>query len=1100
MLSRASRRERRGQSIAAQATLERNYPAPPLTRACSTVRIAVASATIQGPLLISAEPQVPDRDELRLALALNGGVSLAVWMGGAVQELDDVRCADEVATGEDVKASRHVYEQILAALKLRVRVDIAAATSAGGMNGPLLAVAAAEGNRVTNLRELWMTVADFGSLLRKTGDPEPPSLLDGDGYVLSNVTKRLEDQFAAPPSRAPQRFRLILTGTDIQGTLIEPIKDSYDAELPRVEHRLQFRFATPDAPGGAGGVTPGWLPLASDRTAEIARAARTSSAFPFAFEPSRISGDDFTSGVWTRLGGPLEIGAGKHRWAMDGGVLDNSPIQPVLNEIWDTPTADGPQRRCIVFVTPYATEAVSDPPEQATLTSVLGATFNMPRDVPHVDDLARLADDVRQRDQTRESDAALLALGDAALGELARAVATPFDRYRVWRALQASAGRLGISLVDDRLEGWASLPEVRAAVWYRVAPDALGSSELAGVASWRWGGEHVRNAATRWRVRLTAARRALPAGSVSQRNALRQIEAEIQHAIQRARAAEDEEIPAPPATTAAAPGSDLERLEADLEARYLLFANTPGSARIHACWREAILCVERSVARARLELGDAASAAALDAMLADAPVTAQRMLQVEAILQSLGSPLSADSRPSVEVEFLRLSTSPLLDGSPSSYAYLYGAQLGHFGGFIRTSWRAHDWLVGRLDGAAAVVNLLFNSRRIAESGLTNDAIDELYARVRSIPDQGGTVVLPPCASLPAGAALPSTDDLVQWKTAFKEVLQVLILHDELGQIREAVGVERSERWSPTTPQPSGKCSELKDVKDAFDAYLKRMRDAGGAKQIVTGELGSSKGSRLVADASVVTANVLSSHSTGFPAFVGATTGSARGAIRTASFAVHRATGNILERTLFVVATGAAGAALAWAVARGAGSDAATGAGGGSPFKETVAAASLTILTVAIVLALRPFASRILSLAYGVGTAVALMLMVGWIWTGQVQATCAPATPCGAVGATTYVYLVAGIVALSTSIGWIATATLRTAGQWVASLATVAFAVLLAFGLADPSGRTHSIAHRVRHLPVAHALSKNSGWSLLVLLLALACGTSLLSRAPRRRRS
>ena len=429
--------------------------------------------------------RVRDRDELRLALALNGGVSLAVWMGGTMQELDDVRCAADRPREESPSAepsqSRLVYEKILAALNLCVRVDIAAATSAGGMNGPLLAAAVARGNRVTGLRDMWMELADFDALLRNPGDPEPPSLLDGDGYVLDHVTGQLERQFAAPRDRNARRFRLILTGTDIQGVSIKPIQDSYGATLPRAEHRLQFRFATPE-----GGAPPrGWLALDASSCTQLARAARTSSSFPFAFEPSRITGEEFADGLWTRRGGPFQIKPQTHRWAIDGGVLDNSPIQPVLNEIWDTPTAEGPQRRCIVFVTPYSTETIVPPRQEAPLSSVLGATFNVPRDVPYVDDLARLSEQVRAQRQLDQGDASLLSLPQSALCDLAGAIAEPFKRYRIMRALQTSAGRAGTAVTDDLLEAWVTQPIVeteRLVDHERRRPREPGSAHATGLA------------------------------------------------------------------------------------------------------------------------------------------------------------------------------------------------------------------------------------------------------------------------------------------------------------------------------------------------------------------------------------------------------------------------------------------------------------------------------------------------------------------------------------------------------------------------------------------------------------------------------------------
>src|SRR5437764_11949292 len=78
--------------------------------------------------------------ELRLAMVFNGGVSLAVWMGGVTKELDRFRTAfyrdEEVLTP---------YRELLDVLRTEVRTDVIAGTSAGGINGALLAYAVAGG-------------------------------------------------------------------------------------------------------------------------------------------------------------------------------------------------------------------------------------------------------------------------------------------------------------------------------------------------------------------------------------------------------------------------------------------------------------------------------------------------------------------------------------------------------------------------------------------------------------------------------------------------------------------------------------------------------------------------------------------------------------------------------------------------------------------------------------------------------------------------------------------------------------------------------------------------------------------------------------------
>jgi hypothetical protein len=67
---------------------------------------------------------------LRLALVLNGGVSLAVWIGGVIDQIDALRCASPAAAeaGEVDKLDQTcaIYARLLKALRLTVAVDIIA--------------------------------------------------------------------------------------------------------------------------------------------------------------------------------------------------------------------------------------------------------------------------------------------------------------------------------------------------------------------------------------------------------------------------------------------------------------------------------------------------------------------------------------------------------------------------------------------------------------------------------------------------------------------------------------------------------------------------------------------------------------------------------------------------------------------------------------------------------------------------------------------------------------------------------------------------------------------------------------------------------------
>ncbi len=74
----------------------------------------------------------------------------------------------------------------------------------------------------------------------------------------------------------------------------------------------------------------------------------------------------------------------------------------------------------------------------------------------------------------------------------------------------------------------------------------------------------------------------------------------------------------------------------------------------------------------------------------------------------------------VRIAFVQVSadsTSPLSpDGGAA--AKVAGLQLGHFGGFLKRSWRANDWMWGALDGAAHLIAVLLDGERIRQRYLT----------------------------------------------------------------------------------------------------------------------------------------------------------------------------------------------------------------------------------------------------------------------------------------------------------------------------------------------------------------------------------------------
>lgn len=125
--------------------------------------------------------------ELRFALVCYGGVSLAVYMHGVTKEIlklvrasrdyhvyanrrdPNVSYDDVAAARKDPADSERAYFDLLRDigqhLDLRVVVDIIAGTSAGGINGVILARALAHDLNIDPLRDFWLTYSDVTELM-----------------------------------------------------------------------------------------------------------------------------------------------------------------------------------------------------------------------------------------------------------------------------------------------------------------------------------------------------------------------------------------------------------------------------------------------------------------------------------------------------------------------------------------------------------------------------------------------------------------------------------------------------------------------------------------------------------------------------------------------------------------------------------------------------------------------------------------------------------------------------------------------------------------------------------------------------------------------
>ncbi|WP_017976418.1 patatin-like protein [Actinopolyspora halophila] len=312
--------------------------------------------------------------QLRLALALRGGASMAVWIGGAVAETDRLRrWVSHEQERESGPRSRHPWAALaeLAGYD-SVELDVLAGTSAGGLNATLLATSLVYGMPFGVMRRAWIRLADLEAMARPVPRPwesRPESLLEGDGYFRAELNELLAEGIGnGSDEEAVRRVELLLTAT-----LLDPVSerhfDAAGTEFDKARRQAMFRFRHRGRPGE---------PLSDFGSAErpadtarlLAQAARTTSSFPFAFEPAvfrstardgteRANGQptaDSPSGAPNMYGKFSETtrSDGARFRAMDGGVLDNIPVTAAVEAIRQV-EADTPTERWLLYLNPEPT-------------------------------------------------------------------------------------------------------------------------------------------------------------------------------------------------------------------------------------------------------------------------------------------------------------------------------------------------------------------------------------------------------------------------------------------------------------------------------------------------------------------------------------------------------------------------------------------------------------------------------------------------------------------------------------------------------------------------------------------------------------------------
>jgi patatin-related protein len=350
--------------------------------------------------------------EVRFAVVIYGGVSLAIYINGIVQEMLAMVRATAPATGaknesapligeaQDLRGTEKVYrklgqlldesranghlgdrwEQLREQDPIRTRfvIDVLSGTSAGGINAMFLAKALAINSPLKPLQQLWQQEGDIAKLINDRrslqGRPlqrqrPPRSLLNSQRmyYELLGALDHMDDTASTAPSPLVETLDLFSTTTDINGLQLQVTLA--DKVVHERRHRNKFCFRhIAKGPGARSD-------FRSEDNPFLAYAARCTSAFPFAFEPMALCDIfpalrasarhrdkaycDPDTQHWRRH--YLEYVDARQRGGAslpfqlrsfgDGGYLDNKPFSYAIDALLKR-HADLPVDRKLVYIEP----------------------------------------------------------------------------------------------------------------------------------------------------------------------------------------------------------------------------------------------------------------------------------------------------------------------------------------------------------------------------------------------------------------------------------------------------------------------------------------------------------------------------------------------------------------------------------------------------------------------------------------------------------------------------------------------------------------------------------------------------------------------------
>jgi patatin-related protein len=847
-----------------------------------------------------------DRQDVRFAVVMNGGSSLAVWISGVAIEL----CRIASARGGTGTA----YTPLLDLLGADVCVDVISGTSAGGLNGAFLALGLARGRDLAPLRELWREHGSFDKLLRSPLTRDPKSLLSGDEYFLTKLRQALGElvEGGSAPPVGGQPIELMLTGTLWQGRA-STFTDDMGTAITETDYDAIFRFADLRAPlvGGRGVCGD----LAADTVLdELAAAARCTSSFPGAFEPHFVAvdasdpGDDLR---WASTAGRSNFRDGQY--VVDGGVLLNKPIRPALEAIYRQ-TA-GPQvRRVLAYVSPIAEVAeqtTSNPgsPARPDLPLAGEVLLDVVTRLQTAQSVSRELGEIRSRNaEVRHRRRARDRFATAMIGvadQLSEQAWPGYLEVRADNVARTIAPLLAAGQRGRSAAGW-SQQEMLDALG-QVAPSLLPQGTLAEALArtddaWDWGQTTVQRLADMTVDLLKTAVWLAPLGDPARAELVRCRES-LAGTLQEIHADRDTlngywsalptglpeaaitPIPARRGGPGQSPdgqsvlvdwlqtavrGWEAVRSPADVSRPTLQYRQALELAGQLGAVAPAI----RAVGTAGNSVVDpggewATRLTALHDFLLDGAGAADvltQMLRLDVVQLAFGS---VSQEPEQEVELVQVSSR-----QPDRVT---GRQLFHFGAFYRGSWRVNDWLVGRMDATAQLVRVMLSAERLRQRALAaapQAPAAWLLDQVRQAAVPAGSADRdwlaeqwaadqPACEREVARAVADSDDAIPSLDACARAIarpIQHEALREDLRDLAEAVRSEGDDRARAGTAWLAAVDAALAAAGggDVPAAQLWRLWDQAAivGRELVSDEVGGDTFARTVAQTATVAASTI----------------------------------------------------------------------------------------------------------------------------------------------------------------------------------------------------------------------------------------------------